>query len=420
MPDFLLQLGHAPELSYAEISAVQERLKTFTSLEFAEDVVLAQADSVEQAVTLVQELGGVIRLAEILSRQEMHFSNPALAETLTHWFVESGVPQRLREQSKRPMFGMSLIGAIDSLRHKKMVQQDLQTSAQNIKNLLREEDVSSRFILPFDKGELQLNAAQVDKNQLLSKGGEIVLHWSPNQTATLALTRWIQEYEEFSYRDYGRPQRDPRSGMLPPKLSRMLINLARTPDTQTLLDPFCGSGSLLMEAALLGLKATGVDSSKKAIEDTHANWKWVQTHLKNLTGTVKVFKGDARQLHKQCQPLYFDACVTEPFLGPPLKKPLNRDQFRKLSQELSELYLRALGEIRTVVKPGARVVFIVPRFRVEGVEEHASLNILPYLKLQGYKILDPLDRFVETQRRATVIYSRPKQWVQREIFVLQA
>ena len=151
MPDFLLQLGHAPELSYAEISAVQERLKTFTSLEFAEDVVLAQADSVEQAVTLVQELGGVIRLAEILSRQEMHFSNPALAETLTHWFVESGVPQRLREQSKRPMFGMSLIGAIDSLRHKKMVQQDLQTSAQNIKNLLREADVSSRFILPFDK-----------------------------------------------------------------------------------------------------------------------------------------------------------------------------------------------------------------------------------------------------------------------------
>ncbi len=213
--------------------------------------------------------------------------------------------------------------------------------------------------------------------------------------------------------------------MLPPKLARILINLARVSDTKTLLDPFCGSGGVVTEAAIMGLQATGFDSSQKAVEDTRHNWNWLKSQgshpdAKWPSGDVRAMVGDARQLHTLCEPLYFDACVSEPYLGPPTSHPLDADRFEALSKQLVPLYLRALGEIRTVVKPGARVVFVVPRFRIQGEKKPGSLAILSEIKLQGYTLLDPLSGFQPSNGRTTLIYSRPKQVVQREIFVLKA
>lgn len=424
MTDYFLQLGHAPELSFAEIAAAQQRhAESVSSPRFGQDIALLSSDSSSLVSRFSDELGGTIRVCEQLGeKSDKPADSPSdLVDWLAEFFRETQIPERLRSQSNRPIFGLSLIGEVKALGSRKTLQRVIQGTASELKKILRERETSTRFVLPSgDSDSYSLNAAQVDKNELLQKGGEIVLHIASTGEIRLGLTRWIQKFEEFSQRDYGRPQRDSKSGMLPPKLSRMLINLAREKNTRTLLDPFCGSGSLLVEAALMGLQATGVDIGKKAVQDTQANWKWFLENVSGVSGRVKAFEADVRQLHKKLEPLSFDCCVTEPYMGPPLKKPLRQDEFQKRSQELSELYLRALGEIRIVVKPGARVVFIVPRFRVEGSEKASSLNILPALKLQGYTIVDPLKGFQPSKGRSTLLYARPQQWVQREIFVMQA
>ena len=57
----------------------------------------------------------------------------------------------------------------------------------------------------------------------------------------LGQTLVVQPFKVLSKRDFGRPARDDHSGMLPPKLAQIMINLARRNDdisTKTILDPF--------------------------------------------------------------------------------------------------------------------------------------------------------------------------------------
>ena len=44
-----------------------------------------------------------------------------------------------------------------------------------------------------------------------------------------------------------------------PKLARCMVNLSRVKAGQLLLDPFCGTGGILIEAGLIGCKVMGSD-----------------------------------------------------------------------------------------------------------------------------------------------------------------
>ncbi|WP_298523629.1 TIGR01177 family methyltransferase [uncultured Methanobrevibacter sp.] len=48
-------------------------------------------------------------------------------------------------------------------------------------------------------------------------------------------------------------------GSMSPKLARCMVNLSRVKEGQLLLDPFCGTGGILIEAGLIGCKVLGSD-----------------------------------------------------------------------------------------------------------------------------------------------------------------
>ena len=48
-------------------------------------------------------------------------------------------------------------------------------------------------------------------------------------------------------------------GSMSPKLARCMVNLSRVKAGQLLLDPFCGTGGILIEAGLIGCKVVGSD-----------------------------------------------------------------------------------------------------------------------------------------------------------------
>jgi len=58
-----------------------------------------------------------------------------------------------------------------------------------------------------------------------------------------------------------RPKNRPffHPSALPPKLARCMVNLARPKNDSVVLDPFCGSGSILIEAGLIGCRVLGSD-----------------------------------------------------------------------------------------------------------------------------------------------------------------
>ena len=57
------------------------------------------------------------------------------------------------------------------------------------------------------------------------------------------------------------------------KLTRAMINLAKINDGETVCDPFCGTGSTLLEAQSMGIKSIGIDFDEKMCQITKDNLK---------------------------------------------------------------------------------------------------------------------------------------------------
>ncbi len=68
------------------------------------------------------------------------------------------------------------------------------------------------------------------------------------------------------------------------KLTRAMINLARINDDEVVCDPFCGTGSTLLEAQSMGIKCIGIDFDKKMCQiskkNLHAN-RFDETQIYN-------------------------------------------------------------------------------------------------------------------------------------------
>lgn len=93
-------------------------------------------------------------------------------------------------------------------------------------------------------------------------------------------------------RSYETHRQKPRSmsSSLPPRLARAMTNLA--PDARTLIDPCCGSGSILLEAAALGMRAVGCDLNPKMVGMTLEN-------ARHFGYEMEAFQADARTLQQR-------------------------------------------------------------------------------------------------------------------------
>ena len=57
------------------------------------------------------------------------------------------------------------------------------------------------------------------------------------------------------------------------KFARLLVNLSHVRGEDILLDPFCGTGSILIESAYIGIRSIGIDISRKMCEGSMSNYK---------------------------------------------------------------------------------------------------------------------------------------------------
>ncbi|MCD6522677.1 MAG: RsmD family RNA methyltransferase [Candidatus Diapherotrites archaeon] len=86
------------------------------------------------------------------------------------------------------------------------------------------------------------------------------------------ITEQLYEYttEEIKCRNVNaRPFFVPTS--LQPKWARILLNLAGLKEGNSMLDPFCGAGGILLEACTLGIDAMGIELDEKCYEGCKEN-----------------------------------------------------------------------------------------------------------------------------------------------------
>ncbi|MGQ9718408.1 MAG: DNA methyltransferase [Nitrososphaerales archaeon] len=75
-----------------------------------------------------------------------------------------------------------------------------------------------------------------------------------------------------------------------PKFARGLVNLSRIKEGEVLLDPFCGTGSILMEATLIGANVIGIDVSMKMCRGALNNLRYY------ALGSLGIVNSDAMLL----------------------------------------------------------------------------------------------------------------------------
>ncbi len=136
-----------------------------------------------------------------------------------------------------------------------------------------------------------------------------------------------------------RPYFSPTS--MHPKLARTLVNLARVKKGDLILDPFCGTGGILIEAGLMGTRVMGVDWDKRAVEGCKKN-----LHFYNLKG--KITQGDALNLKLRKK---VDAIVTD--------LPYGHSSLLSY-KNLREMYRDFLLSAENNLKAGGYLVAVLP------------------------------------------------------------
>lgn len=245
----------------------------------------------------------------------------------------------------------------------------------------------------------------------------------------------VQNIDAYVQRDQARPARDAKVGMLPPKLAQILINLCgNLPAGSRLLDPFCGTGVVLQEAALMGYMPYGTDLSERMVEYSRKNLEWLRSMgarnsspstlapalpvgrdgalEKNsvLVAENAVQEGDAASFQWK-PPINAVACET--YLGRPMSLPPAEVKLKQEKQECGSIILGFLKNLSSQIKTGTPVVIAVPAWlRTNG--DYERLNLLDEIKNLGYNV-----KSFRNLGQKDLLYHRDQQVVAREIIVLR-
>jgi len=223
----------------------------------------------------------------------------------------------------------------------------------------------------------------------------------------------LQNINKYSLRDYKKPYRDAKLGMHPPKLSQIMLNLAGK--FKTVYDPFCGTGTILLEAALQFKSIKGSDIKPENVFGSIRNIEWMQEKF-DLNGLAyDVFQGDARNISKDSM-IGVDIVVSEGYLGEPKKG--NEPQTKLLAemQELENLYINFLTSLSKASSQPLAVVLNFPVY-VSGRQKIFFKKIVDKVKTLGYSVsaLLPEQENLGLAEKQTLVYERPGQKVLREV-----
>jgi tRNA G10 N-methylase Trm11 len=384
---YIALLGRQPELSIAELERVFTKVSWFSP-----QTALINTD----APIDIQRLGGSQKIGRVILRLDSTDWRKASDAIVKHytktWSTAEG----------KITLGLSAYEFTASPR-------EVQKVGLILKSKLKHSGTSLRLI-PNQDAALSTATAHHNKLGLSDNKVELLIIKSKKQTI-VAESIGTQNITALAARDQGRPRRDAFVGMLPPKLALMMINLATGPEAdkpQRILDPFCGTGVLLQEAALLGKSVYGTDLAEKMIRYTRDNLNWLQDTYK-LDVDWYLHEGDAMDTKWQSP---ITAVASEAYLGQPFSAPPSSAKLTEVRGNCNHIIGSFLKNIAKQLTPGTPMVLAVPAWRdTQGSFTH--LQLVNKVEEYGFERVQ-----LTTVDSDKLLYSRPDQVVGRELLLL--
>lgn len=358
----------APHLAISIVQAMQLRLHTDdTSFAWGQLPRASAATTLANTMSnWLPRLGGVRRL--LLIAQENIAEQELLQSMLDHLPVTAAA-----EADERLVIGLSADDEALSARRLKRLGYDCKTELEKL-------NIRARIVFPSTGTEL--SAAAVKHNHLTTKGYEWVIG-KGMKGFWLAKTLAAYDPDRDAWLDRGIPMSDAKSGMLPPKIARMMVNIAAGPLTNPLVvDPFCGNGRILLEGLLLGYEVRGSDVDPAKVEASKQNVEWLRTRRDiGILPTSTVETADAKAKGGAIgQPWVL---VSEPWLGPPLHYHPNVSQAKQLASDVKAVLYPAL--MQQLSRHPERAVVIAPAWQAGGTKITSDGAILDAARANGYR-----------------------------------
>ena len=275
-------------------------------------------------------LGGQIKAGRVFDKVSKKRLVPAIADHLS-----------AGHDSGKLNYGLSVYG---------WSERNLRPLLLDLKKEFKKRGVSSRFA---NQAFKNISAAQ---HKGLAGGPEILV-CKELDDFYLSEVVAVQDIDAYSKRDYEKPFRDMKVGMLPPKLAQIMINL--TGAAGTVWDPFCGGGVLIMEGLLMGRDMIGSDINEKTLEGARKNIEWVKKEF-NVKSGADIFAYDATLPLPDKK---FDAICFEGYLGPPQDRLKSEKELRAVVSELTELYKVFFASVKNAGFAGP-IVAGLPYYKV--------------------------------------------------------
>lgn len=425
----LLILGRQPALSLAELESL------YGEASVRPIGASAALVSVDPCRLAFDRLGGSVKFCMLLASIDT-----AKWHEVIDFLVGVAPGQSLKMPPGKMHLGLSAFGFDIS-------PAKINASGLTLKKAIGKTGRSVRLV---PNNACELTSAQVIHNKLTSPNGWELVIVRDGANTLVAQTIKVQNIASYTLRDRGRPKRDARVGMLPPKLAQIIINLAvgelpadklasiceipagshipRPNLGKTVLDPFCGTGVILQEAMLMGYTAVGSDIDPRMGDCTQANLDWLQQKFPEIQDIASGWQlGDATKMNwedtefieenKQVTdtkrvPALIDFVASETYLGRPFTSQPGPEIIAKTASEVDLILKKFLKNIHGQLAPGTRLCLAVPAWQISpGSFKHLSL--VDQIGDLGYNRIG----FKHASDRE-LIYYRPDQIVARELLVL--
>jgi len=406
----------------------------------------AQAALVDTPHLEVQRLGGTIKAGKVVLRLRGDWRT-AQNKIFVHY------RQAWAGLERKQTLGISVYGL-------PVKPRDVQNLGLKLKRELRKSGTSLRLI-PNADAALSSAVSHHNKLGLSPNKTELLIIAGRDGQLLVAESTGAQNITALAARDQGRPKRDAFVGMLPPKLALMMVNMAAgTTDKRvasggaapasdkisdfseegadrttgpagsdlrgnserigddgngvdspipTLLDPFCGTGVLLQEAALLGLHVYGTDLSEKMIHYSQDNLNWLQTSHRTHFNW-QLHQGDAMTTTWR-QPIH--AIATEAYLGQPFSAPPSPAKLAEVRGNCNHIITEFLRNLAPQLQKGTPLCLAVPAWR-DTSGHFTHLPLVQKLSSLGYRQIA-----LRNVSPSDLLYYREDQVVARELLLLE-
>ncbi len=373
MSNYLFQLGNTPDLSRSELGVF---VSANQLIPVSSDMIQIELPSDLAAQELMSKLGGTVKILR-LEQQLKSSDSPDLKTVVIDYL--------LAQPADKITFGLMEWGRD----HLPVIPvAEIKSSLISFGKRVRYHEGSrhglSASILLHHPDVIEVALVQIQDFILVAR--------------TVA----VQDIDAWTVRDRDKPYADRRKGMLPPKVARMMVNLAVGDATPSSLvyDPFCGTGTILIEALMRGCQVAGSDIDPDSVTGTDKNLHWLSQVLDLKGDQPLVFEADAARAQSPQLRSKITHIVTEPFLGKPTPQP---SQLPNIFKGLQKMYWGAFKNWTSLLADQARIVIVFPYVITD--QGHYSLDDL----------IDKLAPLGYTMESEPVMYHRPQAVVQRQI-----